>query len=42
MARLFGEIRPTFYGLVWDVKNKRNSKNIAYTNLNLGFHMDIL
>ncbi|KAF8960943.1 gamma-butyrobetaine hydroxylase [Flammula alnicola] len=42
LAERFGEIRPTFYGLLWDVVNLRNSKNIAYTNLDLGLHMDIL
>ncbi|PVF98166.1 Clavaminate synthase-like protein [Serendipita vermifera] len=42
LAQLFGEIRETFYGRVWDVKNIKNSKNIAYTNLNLDLHMDLL
>jgi len=42
LAFQFGEIRETFYGRVWDVKNVRNSKNIAYTNLNLDLHMDLL
>ncbi|PPQ80652.1 hypothetical protein CVT24_011716 [Panaeolus cyanescens] len=42
LAERFGEIRPTFYGLLWDVVNKRDSKNIAYTNLDLGLHMDLL
>ncbi|KAM6501163.1 gamma-butyrobetaine hydroxylase [Amanita muscaria] len=42
LADKFGEIRPTFYGLLWDVVNKRSSKNIAYTNLNLDVHMDLL
>jgi gamma-butyrobetaine dioxygenase len=42
LAQLFGEIRNTFYGDVWDVKNIRNSRNIAYTNLDLGLHMDLL
>ncbi|KAL0571908.1 hypothetical protein V5O48_010055 [Marasmius crinis-equi] len=41
LASLFSDIRPTFYGELWDVQNK-NSENIAYTNLNLGFHMDLL
>lgn len=35
-------IRKTFYGETWDVQNIRNSKNIAYTNLDLGLHMDLL
>lgn len=42
LAFQFGEIRETFYGRVWDVKNVKNSKNIAYTNLNLNLHMDLL
>ncbi|KAF8639197.1 hypothetical protein AX17_001683 [Amanita inopinata Kibby_2008] len=42
LASKFGEIRPTFYGLLWDVVNERNSKNIAYTNLHLDLHMDLL
>ncbi|KAF8646612.1 hypothetical protein AX16_007113 [Volvariella volvacea WC 439] len=42
LAGLFGHIRPTFYGETWDVKNVRNSRNIAYTNLDLGLHMDLL
>lgn len=37
-----GELRHTFYGETWDVRNVRDSKNIAYTNLDLGFHMDLL
>ena len=42
LAEKFGEIRRTFYGPLWDVINVRNSKNIAYTNLELGLHMDLL
>ncbi|KXN88430.1 Trimethyllysine dioxygenase, mitochondrial [Leucoagaricus sp. SymC.cos] len=42
LAERFGEIRPTFYGLLWDVVNLRDSKNIAYTSLELGLHMDLL
>lgn len=42
LAEHFSEIRNTFYGELWDVKNLRNSKNIAYTNLDLGLHMDLL
>ncbi|KAH8107831.1 gamma-butyrobetaine dioxygenase [Cristinia sonorae] len=41
LAELFGEIRSTMYGELWDVKNIRNSTNIAYTNLDLGFHIDL-
>ncbi len=42
LANTFGEIRRTFYGDTWDVRNLRHSKNIAYTNLDLGLHMDLL
>jgi gamma-butyrobetaine dioxygenase len=42
LAERFGEIRKTFYGTLFDVKNVRNSTNIAYTNLDLGLHMDLL
>ncbi|KAF8452618.1 Clavaminate synthase-like protein [Boletus edulis BED1] len=42
LANIFGEVRTTFYGALWDVKNVRNSRNIAYTNLDLGLHMDLL
>lgn len=42
LAEKFGEIRNTFYGELWDVINIQNSKNIAYTNLDLGLHMDLL
>lgn len=37
-----GEIRNTFYGSTWDVKAIKDSKNIAYTNVDLGVHMDLL
>ena len=42
LAQKFGEIRPTLYGLLWDVLNKRDSKNIAYTNLGLDVHADLM
>jgi gamma-butyrobetaine dioxygenase len=42
LANHFGEIRETFYGELFDVKNVRNSTNIAYTNLDLDLHMDLL
>lgn len=42
VAEALGEIRNTFYGPLWDVKNVKNSRNIAYTNLDLGLHMDLL
>ncbi|KAF7376487.1 Glycoside hydrolase family 5 protein [Mycena sanguinolenta] len=42
LAEIFSYIRETFYGQVWDVVNLRNNRNIAYTNLDLGLHMDLL
>ncbi|KIP02569.1 hypothetical protein PHLGIDRAFT_26528 [Phlebiopsis gigantea 11061_1 CR5-6] len=42
LAKYFSELRETFYGPLWDVMNVRDSKNIAYTNLDLGLHMDLL
>lgn len=37
-----GELRNTFYGQTWDVKAIKDSKNIAYTDVDLGFHQDLL
>ena len=43
LAERFGEIRTTFYGQLWDVVNGNDDgKNIAYTDLELGLHMDLL
>ncbi|KAI9070302.1 Clavaminate synthase-like protein [Trametes sanguinea] len=42
LGERFGELRTTFYGETWDVKNVKNSRNIAYTNVDLGLHMDLL
>ena len=42
VAKAFGCIRETFYGSSWDVKSVSNSKNIAYTSLYLGLHMDLM
>jgi len=39
---LIGEIRNTFYGETWNVRNVPNSKNVAYTDVNLGLHADLL
>jgi Taurine catabolism dioxygenase TauD, TfdA family len=41
LAARFAEIRETFYGAVWNVKNAVDSRNIAYTNLFLGLYMDL-
>ena len=37
-----GPIRETFYGTSWNVKSVPDAKNIAYTNLFLGLHMDLM
>ncbi|KAJ6498924.1 Clavaminate synthase-like protein [Mycena sanguinolenta] len=42
LVEIFSHIRETFYGQMWDVVDVRNSRNIAYTNLDLGLHMDLL
>ncbi|BEJ11770.1 hypothetical protein CspHIS471_0202300 [Cutaneotrichosporon sp. HIS471] len=42
LAESVGLLRNTFYGETWDVRNVANSKNVAYTNLNLGLHVDLL
>jgi len=41
LVAYFAELRDTFYGGTWDVKDIVNSRNIAYTNLYLGLHMDL-
>ncbi|QRV85066.1 gamma-butyrobetaine dioxygenase [Ceratobasidium sp. AG-Ba] len=42
LANTIGIIRETLYGRFWDVVIHRDSTNIAYTNLNLDLHMDLL
>ncbi|ORX34984.1 taurine catabolism dioxygenase TauD, TfdA family-domain-containing protein [Kockovaella imperatae] len=43
VASWIGPIRHTFYGETWDVINLgKDSKNVAYTNHNLGLHMDLM
>jgi hypothetical protein len=42
LAERFGEMRKTFYGLVWDVVKLKDGRNVAFTNLPLGLHMDLL
>ncbi|KAJ9115835.1 hypothetical protein QFC22_004977 [Naganishia vaughanmartiniae] len=39
--QLVGELRNTFYGATWDVKAVSGSRNIAYTDVDLGFHQDL-
>jgi gamma-butyrobetaine dioxygenase len=41
LAARFAELRSTFYGDVWNVKAIDESRNIAYTSLSLGLHMDL-
>lgn len=42
LAGYFGEMRTTFYGEQWDVRNRGRSSNIAYTDLHLGLHCDLV
>ncbi|CAG8441761.1 16643_t:CDS:2 [Acaulospora colombiana] len=42
VVKRIGTIRSSFYGDVFDVISARDAKNIAYTNLQLGLHMDLL
>ncbi|KAI9490583.1 hypothetical protein BDB00DRAFT_837149 [Zychaea mexicana] len=42
VAERIGPIQETFYGRDFDVKNIAKSRNIAYTSLYLGFHMDLM
>ena len=42
VAEAFGELKHNFYGPLWDVKEIKNSRNIAYTNLGICLHMDLL
>lgn len=41
IARI-GPLRNTFYGRTWDVRTVPEAKNVAYTNVFLGFHMDLM
>lgn len=42
LAEKFGYIKKTFYGTLFDVKNKKDAINIAYTKAFLPLHMDLL
>lgn len=42
IAERIGPIQETFYGRIWDVESVYNPKNIAYTELGLGLHMDLM
>lgn len=41
-ANRIGPLKNTFYGETWDVRSVSNAKNVAYTDVHLGFHMDLL
>ncbi|KAM0753301.1 Clavaminate synthase-like protein [Meredithblackwellia eburnea MCA 4105] len=41
LVERIGSLRKTWYGDLWDVRAEEGSKNIAYTNLDLGLHMDL-
>lgn len=42
IAEKLGPIKNTFYGKTWDVKDKPMAENVAYTNVFLDLHMDLL
>lgn len=42
LVERIGEIRNTFYGKSWNVKNVEQATNVAYTSQALGLHMDLL
>lgn len=42
IATRMGPLRNTFYGPTWDVRSVPQAKNVAYTNVFLGFHMDLM
>ena len=42
IATRIGPLRNTFYGPTWDVRSVPKAKNVAYTNVFLGFHMDLM
>ncbi|EAW19063.1 putative Gamma-butyrobetaine hydroxylase subfamily [Aspergillus fischeri NRRL 181] len=42
IATKMGPLRNTFYGPTWDVRSVPEAKNVAYTNVSLGFHMDLM
>lgn len=42
VANLFSYVRQTFYGPLWDVKSLSAARNVAYTDLDLDLHMDLL
>jgi len=41
VAERIGPIRNSFYGRTWDVRSIPDAKNVAYTHVFLGLHMDL-
>jgi gamma-butyrobetaine dioxygenase len=41
IAERIGPIRQSFYGRTWDVRSVPDAKNVAYTHVFLGLHMDL-
>ncbi|KKY26474.1 putative gamma-butyrobetaine dioxygenase [Phaeomoniella chlamydospora] len=42
IATRIGPLYNSHYGSTWDVRSVAQAKNVAYTNVDLGFHMDLL
>jgi hypothetical protein len=42
LAELIAPVQQTIYGEVFDVKVEKNPINIAYSNVPLSFHMDLM
>ncbi|KAE8149194.1 hypothetical protein BDV25DRAFT_156758 [Aspergillus avenaceus] len=42
IATRMGPLRNTFYGPTWDVRSVPQAKNVAYTDQDLGMHMDLM
>lgn len=42
VANLLSHVRETFYGPLWDVRSLAAARNVAYTDLDLDLHMDLL
>jgi hypothetical protein len=42
LAEKFGDVRKTFYGIVWDVVKLKDGNNVGYTDMPLGLHQDLL
>ncbi|KAL0468558.1 gamma-butyrobetaine dioxygenase [Neurospora intermedia] len=42
IANRIGILMHTFYGFTWDVRSKPRAENVAYTNVFLGLHQDLM